>query len=413
MLQWLEALPWLVGVCLAIPTCTLLAQVMLARPPRSGPALETAPEPTPETAEGPRADKHPRMAVLVPAHNEQALIAHTAEQLRAQLPGPHRLLVVADNCTDDTARLARSAGAEVVERQHPTLRGKGYALDFGVRHLQQDPPEVLVIVDADCAVQPGSLSALAHAALANLRPVQALYLMHAPAGAPLRQRVAAWAWRVKNWARPLGWHRLGWPCQLMGTGMAFPWPLAERMALTGALANGHLVEDMKLGADLALAGTPPLFCPQALVTSEFPTATAAQQSQRKRWEHGHLSVLLGLAPRLLWQGLRRQHMPTVAMALDMLVPPVALLALLLGVWWCATLAFMLVGGMSYAAPWLLATCLVLLFKVVLWRAWWGWGRDLVSAREWLQVPLYMLAKLPVYLSFFFKRQKSWVRTDRK
>jgi hypothetical protein len=79
------------------------------------------------------------------------------------------------------------------------------------------------------------------------RPVQALYLMLAPADAGLARRLAQFAWRVRNWARPAGWHRLGLPCQLMGTGMAFSWDMLR----DAPLANASIVEDMKLGIDLA------------------------------------------------------------------------------------------------------------------------------------------------------------------
>ncbi len=349
----------------------------------------------------------PSIAVLMPAHNEATVISATVAGLMSHLQPGDRLLVVADNCQDDTAVLARAAGAEVIERQHATQRGKGYALDFGVRHLAMRPPDVFVIVDADCSMDPGALATLGALAHASGRPVQALYLMHAPDGAGLRQRVAAWAWRIKNWARPLGWHRLGWPCQLMGTGMAFPWDMAQRMDL----ANGHLVEDMKLGAELALAGTPPLFCPQALVTSTFPTQQGAQQSQRKRWEHGHLSVLLSFGPRLLWQGVVTRRMAVVAMALDLLVPPIALMALLLAGMWCLALAAWWWLGLWW--PLALTSLLMVALKWALWLAWRGWGQDLVSAAEWHRVPLYVLAKLPLYLAFVFKRQTAWVRTDRK
>ena len=391
---------WLLGVGAAVlwlPVGTLALQVWLARRDEA-PIRPLATHPA-----------RPGMAVLVPAHNEQAVIQATVHNLLAQLQPGDSLLVVADNCTDDTAQLARQAGAEVVERFHEHDRGKGFALDFGVRHLTSQPPEVLVIVDADCKVEPGSLDALVQMAMTYQRPVQALYLMHASAGATLKQRMAEWAWRVKNRVRPLGWYRMGWPCQLMGTGMAFPWPMAERMAL----ANGHLVEDMKLGADLALEGTPTLFCPQAQVTSEFPTTNVAQQSQRKRWEHGHLSMLFSLGPRVLWQGLRRRQMPTVAMALDLLVPPLALLGLLLAWLWLASLGLAVWAGMTGIGPLAAASVLVALFKLALWRAWWGWGRDLVSAREWLQVPFYLLAKVPLYVGFLFRRQKAWVRTGRE
>lgn len=380
-----------------MPVCVLLLQVLLARG-----AVKSSPVVCNQV-------QRPSVAVLVPAHNEKAVIEHTLQTLLPQLQPNDRLLVVADNCTDDTAALARATGVEVVERSSASDRGKGFALDFGVRHLALNPPEVLVIVDADCQVEPGSLAQLAHMAMAQGRPVQALYLMHAPVGSSLKLRVAEFAWRLKNWARPLGWQRLGWPCQLMGTGMAFPWSMAQNMAL----ANGHLVEDMKLGADLALAGTPPVFCTTARVTSEFPVTLAAQQSQRKRWEHGHLSVLLSLGPRLLWRGMRTGSIAVVAMALDLLVPPVALLAMVLALLWLLCLVLVLVAGAAFAAPLALATVLLVLFKTALWQAWLGWGRDLVSAGEWLRIPGYLLAKLPLYAAYMFKRQKAWVRTERK
>ncbi len=391
---------YLMLMAIALPVLVLLAQVALGlRQRRARPDGESI---VPNVLA-----VRPTVAVLVPAHNESAVICATLAGLQTQLRPGDRLLVVADNCTDNTAELAHAAGAQVVERQHDTQRGKGFALDFGVRHLANQPPDVLVVVDADCQLQPGSLDVLARQAVLSARPVQALYLMHVPPEAPLRQRVAAWAWCVKNWARPLGWHRLGWPCQLMGTGMAFPWAMAARMDL----ANGHLVEDMKLGIELALAGTPPLFCPKALVTSQFPVQPAAQQSQRKRWEHGHLSVLLTLAPRLFWRALWSRSVPTMALALDLLVPPVALLAALLAALWLLALGLVLWVGVW--GPWVWATGLVLAFKLALALAWLGWGRDLVSAREWLKVPLYLLAKLPLYVGFVFRRQKAWVRTDRQ
>ena len=68
--------------------------------------------------------------------------------------------MVADNCTDDTAAIARAAGAEVIERQNATLRGKGYALDAGIRHLTANPPAVVIIVDADCLVAGGTIDLL-------------------------------------------------------------------------------------------------------------------------------------------------------------------------------------------------------------------------------------------------------------
>lgn len=393
---------WLLVVLVAAPVLVVWLQVLLAWP-RRGDGLPSA---TPDGAVADHAAL--RCAVLVPAHDEAAVIGETVRLLRAQLQPGDTLLVVADNCSDDTARRSREAGADVVERSDAARRGKGYALDFGVRHLAQDAFDALVIVDADCHITPADgVRRLARSAAVLGRPVQCLDLMHAPEGAGLKTRVAAFAWRLKNWVRPLGALAMAWPCQLMGTGMAFPWGMARQMPL----ASGELVEDMQLGIALALAGTPPLFCPQVLVSSEFPDAAPAVQSQRRRWEHGHLGMIVHHVPRLLGQAIARRDGHLLALALDLAVPPLALLVLLLVVVNAlALLAAWLGGG---AAPLALAmACLALLAASVL-AAWWGWGRAVVSMRDLLAVPWYVLSKLPLYLGYWLKRQKEWVRTQRK
>jgi cellulose synthase/poly-beta-1,6-N-acetylglucosamine synthase-like glycosyltransferase len=349
----------------------------------------------------------PRIAVLVPAHNEAAVIVPTLASLRPQLHEADRLLVVADNCSDDTASLARSAGAEVLERVDLERRGKGFALDFGLHYLQAVPPEVLVIVDADCQVAPEALHRLAARALQKCCPVQGLYLMFSPPEANLKLRLAEFAWRVKNQVRPLGWQALGLPCQLMGTGMAFPWVLTKKMAL----ANGNIVEDMKLGVEMALQGAAPAFCPDALFTSEFPLTSTAVQSQRKRWEHGHLSMIVSEAPRLFGYALRKRDLRALAMVLDLIVPPLALLAALLAGMLILGLILNVFGGTVWIAG--IAASLCGIFAAAVLLAWWGWGRSVVSFLELMSVPIYILTKIPLYLGFLSHRQKDWVRTDRK
>jgi cellulose synthase/poly-beta-1,6-N-acetylglucosamine synthase-like glycosyltransferase len=349
-----------------------------------------------------------RVAVLVPAHDEAAGIAHTLAAVLPQLREHDRVLVVADNCSDDTAAIARRAGTQVqvVERRHDTDRGKGFALAFGVDALRADPPGLVVILDADCDLAPGALDALCDGVVTYDRPVQALYLMNARPDAGLPRRIAQFAWRVRNWVRPAGWRRLGLPCQLMGTGMAFTWPM-----LRGApLANASIVEDMKLGIDLAIAGRPPLFCPRALVTSLFPDSAAATRSQRTRWEHGHLEMIVRELPGLLAAAWRRRDARLLGLALDLCVPPLALLAALLVAgtvlatllsWWIADIGPGLAYGLLSGA-----------FGAAVLLAWWTRGRDLVRPLELLSIPVYIAARLPVYARFVVRRERRWVRTDR-
>ena len=94
----------------------------------------------------------PTVAVLIPAHNESLVITETIQSVMPQLIAGDQLLVVADNCSDETARIAKKIGVNVIERSHETKRSKGYALDFGLQYLREIPPKIVVIIDADCIV---------------------------------------------------------------------------------------------------------------------------------------------------------------------------------------------------------------------------------------------------------------------
>ena len=204
-----------------------------------------------------------RVAVVVPAHNESTAQLPTLADVKSQLKAGDRLLVVADNCSDDTAALAATAGADVIERNEPDKRGKGYALAWAIKHLEPDPPDAVVIVDADCRLPEGAVQRLAATCLTTDRPVQSLSSMITLHASPINTRVAEFAWRVRNYVRPRGLCNLGLPCQLMGSGMAFPWKLIR----TSDFGRGSLVEDLKLGLDLALAGKPPRSSARFLVWS--------------------------------------------------------------------------------------------------------------------------------------------------
>lgn len=360
--------------------------------------------PKPASAPG---SSSPRIAVLMPAHNESLGIVQTVRALASQLNGSIRLFVVADNCTDDTAALAAQSGANVLERHDTQRRGKGYALSHGIEQLASDPPDVVIILDADCAVSAGGLERLAQRALATDCPVQADYWL-TPAEKPsARSIVSALAFLVKNRVRPRGLAALGLPCLLTGTGMAFPWAVLRKAPAT----EDHLVEDMVMGLQLAMLGHPPQLCPDVCVTSALPERAEAASAQRKRWEHGHLAVLFEHAPRLVARGLASARIDLIALALDLLVPPLSLLVVLLlggtiacGVAW-------LLGASPAPFMLFLANLSAIGLGVVL--GWYVYGRPLVRAKDLLAIPLYILWKIPLYFAFFAKgKQKAWERTER-
>jgi cellulose synthase/poly-beta-1,6-N-acetylglucosamine synthase-like glycosyltransferase len=350
----------------------------------------------------------PPIAVVIPAHNESLGLLPTLATIQKQLLPGDRLVVVADNCSDDTAAVARAAGAEVIERKDPSRRGKGYALDCGVRYLGSAPPEIVIFIDADCRLTNDAVDRLASSCATTGRPVQALYLMTSPSHLRINHQVAEFSWRVKNWLRPLGLRALNLPCQLMGTGMAFPW----RVVNSVELGSPQIVEDLQLGLDLTLVGTPPFFCPSALVTSEFASSVIGAKTQRQRWEHGHIQTILAAAPRLIAIAVARRDRNLMAIALDLSVPPLSLLALLVFGSFGLCLLYALSSG-SFAALYV-SSASVLAFGTASVLAWIWCGRDVVPPASLLLIPSYAVRKLGLYCQLLLGNINSeWVRTDRK
>lgn len=264
--------------------------------------------------------------VIVPAHDEAGHIAATVAGLRGLDYPPHlfRVLVVADNCTDSTAEQAAAAGAEVLVRDQPDLRGKGYALELAfARSLAEGRADALVVVDADAI------------ASTNLLRVFSAYL---EAGAEAVQSdnavlnaTATWRTRIMHIAlttfvavRSMARERLGWSAGLRGTGMCF-----ARATLLRVKAPPHSnVEDLEYSLRLGEAGVRVRFAHEAHVRSEMTTSAAAAAVQRSRWEGGRRRLARAQGFPLLRKAIATRSGLLLDLALDLLVPPLAQLAAL-------------------------------------------------------------------------------------
>ncbi len=354
-----------------------------------------------------RFDPDCRIAVLMPAHNEELVIVPTLEAVQRALPPGARLLVVADNCTDATAQLARGVGAEVVERHDTSLRGKCYALTFGVQHLATWRPDVVVIVDADCEPKADAILKIASLAHGEQRPVQALYLLDEPEGANSDYlRLSVIAWRMRNYARLMGLYKLGLPSLLVGCGMAIPWRVIE----TVRFDTGHLTDDYLYGLDCAEAGAAAYFCPDALILSSFPANPKAQATQRTRWETGHVDISLRIAPRFILKAIRNRNVDLLVLALDMLVPPLAFL----GLWAVLSFAVSLVLAVAagYIAPLVFSTSAIGLLAFSLLYPREMIIKDTMSIADLLLAPIYAAGKIMLYIRIMMGRKIEWIRTGR-
>ena len=392
----LAAVFCVVGAVLLLPALVLLVETMAALLPERDRASAVG-------------AVVPRVVVLVPAHNESLQIASTVRALIQDLPAQGSVLVVADNCTDDTASLASGAGASVVERSDLSRVGKGFAISKGLDHLSASPPDVVVIFDADCRISPNGVRILGDTAARSGRPVQAEYLLGVPEHASPMTVVSAMAVLLRNRVRPRGLDRLGLPCSLTGSGMAFPWQV-----LRGARATGsNLVEDLTMGIDLALQGHPPKLCRQASVDSLLPEGGAASLRQRRRWEQGQLQTLIAQAPRLMVAGIVRRQLFLVALGLDLMVPPLALLVGLQMLWLLLMVLSWALKATS-GVPAAIAAAGLIQVGVAVMAAWIGFGRRTIPLRQLIFMPLYLVWKIPFYLALIFgRRQKKWERTPRR
>lgn len=342
----------------------------------------------------------PRSLILIPAHDEAAGIAATIAALRAGAPDIP-ILLVADNCRDDTAAIARVLGVETIERRDPKRIGKGFALALARDHLVADPPEVVLLVDADCSVAEDGLARLAAAAQATGRPVQSAYLMRPRRDLGAKVALSGFAFLVRNLVRQRGLARLGAPALVTGSGIAFPWAAFA----AAPLATDDLVEDLAIGVALARAGMAPSFLP-AVQTWSDPARPRALRAQRTRWEQGFLRTGLPLVPGLLSAG----RWPLFWMGLHLLVPPLALLGMIDAM--ALILLGVLVAAGATALPLGMLAAVTAALLLLLLLAWARFGRAQIGAGQLLALPLYMAWKLPIYIAALLRPERHWKRTDR-
>jgi cellulose synthase/poly-beta-1,6-N-acetylglucosamine synthase-like glycosyltransferase len=389
-----NTLVWLVMLIVCIPMAIVTIEALAALTygkRRSSPKLS---ETMPDTV------------VLIPAHNEETVIARTLESLSSGQPRNCRFLCVAHNCADATADIARQHGVEVIEVHTEGTGGKPDALKAGLRWLDANPPEVVVIVDADCVVSPGTIELLATQVHELDRPAMAAFFFEPEDAGSRMSRLSSLAVLLKNYIRPLGLRRLGLPCLINGSGSAFPFH-AIREAPQG---EGSIAEDYQLTVDLLCKGYPTIFVPEARVDGYLPKRKEIALQQRRRWEHGHLLLMLRMAPRLFMEGLKRRDRNRIAVALELSVPPLAFLGLM---WVCGmglSLALHQTGGP--VAPLISLTVAAALFSVVILSVWMRFAGMQNALAGLMAIPGYMVWKLPMYRDFFTHREKRWKKTRR-
>jgi 1,2-diacylglycerol 3-beta-glucosyltransferase len=360
-----------------------------------------------------RANPATNFSIVVPAHNE-ALVLNRCLQSLNTLDFPlerRRVIVVADNCTDETAAIAHAAGATVYQRQDTEKQGKGYALNWAFKRLLHEDngwTDAVLVFDADTEVDPRFLLYMDECLQGGGLVLQGHYALRNPFH-NWRTALLYAALLLHNRVRPLARHTLGWTTLLKGNGMCFKRSVVERFGWSAY----SLAEDIEFTTTLLDAGIKVQSVSEALLYAEAPQTNEQASSQRLRWEGGRFALMRRDGLRLLKEAILTRSFAKFDWAMDLLTPPTAILVGV-PVIMAAANGLLLLAGASILGFILLGWLAALLgtFTYVI-------GGLLISGADrrayayLLCTPVFLIWKLKIYaLMLLGKGAKGWVRTER-
>ena len=349
-----------------------------------------------------------RIVLIIPAHNEALEIGNTIGNVKKchYSAEDYAIVVIADNCDDETASLARSAGAVVVERTDTENRGKGQALDwFFKTHTDiYGSYDAVAIMDADTLMHPDFLSEISSSLSSpEVKVVQGYYGVSNRED-NWRTALSSAALNVFHHVRPAGRNRIGGTAGLKGNGMAFKTDILK----TYGWPAYSIVEDIEFSMILLHDGILVHYNPEAIVYGEMATEKKQAETQRKRWEGGRFEVFKKYGLPLLKMWFKdKKKVCYLDGFMELFTPPLSLL--LMGqILFFGVSAFMYPALFRLSIYCLLGTAFYVFSGLILKKAPLYVWKCLFSA------PFFILWKIPIYLKIVKKGdQNTWERTQRK
>ena len=392
MTQTLIMLLQMMVLCITLPgTLELLVLTVAAIFPKQGLVID----------KNQTSIKLPKIAIVMPSHNEAAGIASCIANIQTSLKQTAgcKLVVIADNCDDDTADIAVASGARVLIRQNEKQRGKGYALDYAFTALINEDFDAFLVIDADSRVDEGLVLEFQYAFAQGFDALQCRYRIANPESSR-RARLQYIAWLAFNELRLLGREKLNLSVGILGNGFALSRSLVQQVPYEA----GSIAEDMEYHLRMVTAGFKIHFLDTVTVHSDAPNQGDNAAVQRSRWEGGRFRLMIDHIPTLFFTVIRGKLQLFEPLA-ELLLLPLAFHVLLLLVTLLIPLPFL----QFYAIA-----ALVLVFAHVLIAIRVA-GGGIEDFKTLATVPFYILWKLMLMPKLWrnARNNAKWQRTDRE
>lgn len=270
------------------------------------------------------AEPQKKFALVVSAHNEEAVIGQLVENLK-HLDYPkymYDIMIIADNCTDKTASIAKEYGAMVFERFHREKRGKGFALEWMFEKIFQMEKkyDAVVIFDADNLVKTNFLREMNHKLVQGHQIVQCYLDSKNPFDTWVTASFSIAFWHT-NRLLQLARYNIGLSNILGGTGMCITTKVLKEFGW-GATS---LTEDLEFSMKALLNGVKTTWAHDAVIYDEKPLTFMQAWNQRKRWAQGHVDIFIRYFPKLMWKGVTTGNFSMIDASIHLFQPALVMM----------------------------------------------------------------------------------------
>lgn len=356
-------------------------------------------------------EKYRKFAIVVPAHNEEKIITKTIYSLSGLIypKRNYEVFVIADNCTDNTAKVASTLGVTVLERTNKDKTGKGYALRWAFDKIlaKKDSFDAIIVVDADSLISGNYLEVMNYYLEQGSRVIQSSDLV-LPNPGNWSIEATRIGFLLYNYVKPLGRKVLNLNMGLRGNGMCFSVAVLREVPWKA----WSLIEDVEYGLLLLLKGEKIHFAPEATVLAQMPVEAKNAESQRSRWEIGRYGIIKTYTIKFLVEAIKKRSVSFFDVFLDLITPPfVNIMLMTMGILTLAILLWLL--GLQPALHILLWGLLVIIGIAYFFLGLYVSGADKNLYKSLLRIPYYIFWKMKLYLNVFRKgKTKEWIRTER-